>query len=74
MILKPKYSPWEKVELVSGVTWYINYIMAFDWYYTYNVWDWFDKFISMDEWQIKCSLTENGPIGFEIHLDNPGWQ
>jgi len=41
---------------------------------TYNVWDGHDKFINMDEWQIRRSLEDVPPIGYEVHLDNQSWQ
>lgn len=71
MILKPKYSPGEKIELISGWTWWVNYLCIFHDYITYNIWDGRDKFLSMDEWQIKGSLEDVPKIWFEVEVRQP---
>lgn len=51
--MKIKFKPWEKVQLISWTIVYINSINIYNWYINYNVWDWLDKFLNTDEWQIK---------------------
>lgn len=62
-----KYKPKQKVKTVSWSEWWVNYILVFDTYITYNLWDGGTQFLTVDEWQISCSLEQES-IWFNIEL------
>ena len=66
--MKIKFKPWEKIQTISWNIWYVNYISIFDWYITYNIWDWNDKFTNMDEWQILKN-DDKKQIWFNVEFD-----
>lgn len=72
MILKPKYTPGDKVELISGTQWWINAINIYMGYYHYHVWNWDKDFLYVDEEQIE-KIIEPKKAWFKVDLDNLRW-
>lgn len=65
-------NPWDKVQTITGNIWYISSRTHFVGYVTYSVWDWCDKYHSMDEWMLTPYIEKK--VGFsESITESTSW-